>query len=52
MSTKYEVMEGDHWEYVSSWSTLDEAQREADRLNQKFNRDYFVQKSKDGVIYR
>lgn len=51
MTTKYEVIEGDHWRYVSSWDTLIEAAQEADRLNNLYNRGYFVQKNVDGVIY-
>ncbi len=38
----FQVWEGDHWRYVSSWGSLKEAQKEVDRLNRLFNRDYFV----------
>jgi hypothetical protein len=52
MTTKYEVMCGPEWRYVSSWDSIDEAFREADRIGAKFNVQTFVQKNINGVIYR
>jgi hypothetical protein len=37
MTTKYEIIEGDHWK--------------RERLNREFNRGYFVQMNVDGKIY-
>ena len=51
MATKYEIIEGDHWKLVGSYDSLEEADRECDRLNAVCNRDYFVQKNVDGKIY-
>jgi hypothetical protein len=51
MVTKYEIIEGDHWKFVTSYDSLEEADQECDRLNAEFNRDYFVQKNVDGKIY-
>lgn len=51
MVTKYEIIEGDHWKLVGSYDSLAAADRECDRLNAEFNRDYFVQKNVDGKIY-
>ncbi len=50
MVTKYEIIEGDHWKLVGSYDSLEEADRECDRLNAEFNRDYFVQRNIDGKI--
>ena len=43
MATKYEIIEGDHWKLVGSYDSLEEADRECDRLNAVCNRDFFVQ---------
>ena len=48
---KYEVWEGDHFCYVSSWYTYYEAVNEANRLNNKYNRDFFVRKRLDDGTY-
>lgn len=52
MATKYEIIEGDTGQWISSWNSLSDAAQECDRLNATFNGDYFVQKVVDGVIYR
>jgi hypothetical protein len=51
MTTKYEIIEGDHWKFVASYASLEEADRECERLNREFNRGYFVQMNVDGTIY-
>jgi hypothetical protein len=50
MTTKYEIIEGDHWKFVSSHDTPEEADIECARLNREHNRDYFVQRNVDGKI--
>ena len=48
----HEVWEGDHWQHVSSWDSLNGAEQEAVRLNEKFNGDYFVRKVTGSVVYQ
>lgn len=50
MTTKYEIIEGDHWKLVSTHDSLEEADIECARLNREYNRGYFVQRNQDGKI--
>lgn len=44
MTPYYEIIEGDHYLPVSKWDTYEEAKAETDRLNDLYNRDYYVTK--------
>lgn len=49
MPKPYEIWDGDHASWVSSWNDLDDARIERDRLNQKFNRDFYIIRTSDGA---
>jgi len=49
----YEIWEGDHSVWVSSWNELWDAVKERDRLNEKFNRDFYIKRNNpDGTVSR
>jgi hypothetical protein len=43
----YEVWQEDPERYISSWNTLTEASQEVERLNNKFNRAFFIKQNSD-----
>ncbi|GEM_PF-4261886 len=47
----YEVWEGDHFLYVSSWSDLGEASNEAECLNTTQDLGYFIRKINESGQY-
>lgn len=51
MTPYYEIIEGDHYLPVSKWDNYKDAATEADRLNELYNRDYYVTKVENGGRY-
>jgi len=47
----YEVWEGNHWLYASSWDTLEEASQEANQQNTAHNSRYFLRKINESGQY-
>jgi len=52
MPKPYEIWDGDHAAWVSSWNDLADARQERDRLNAKFNRDFYIKRTSDGARLR
>jgi len=50
MVTIYKLIEPDHWMVIGIYDTLDEAQRECDRLNRE-KRGHCVEKIVNGIIH-
>ncbi|MDD5076262.1 MAG: hypothetical protein PHS18_04160 [Sphaerochaetaceae bacterium] len=50
MVTKYEIIEPDHWRTIGTYQSLEEAQRECNRLN-KQKRGHCIEKIENGRGY-